>query len=83
MTGITIRFEGVSEKILESITKSGLAKSKSEAIRLALFEFALQHSLINDKSITEFLQAQAKKNPITPEALFEEVERVKTATIRR
>ena len=43
---LTIEFTGVQAKILQTAVDSGLAKTKSEAIRMALLELDRHYSLL-------------------------------------
>lgn len=83
MSAITMRFEGVYDDILNAMTKSGLVASKAEAVRLALFNLALDRGLVSDKFLFKYLQKEFSKNPISPEELFEAIEDAKRKTIRR
>jgi len=49
MTNINIELRGYTADILEKILKEGYAKTKTEAIRLALFEFDQIHRLTEDE----------------------------------
>lgn len=50
MTYINFEVSGYSERVLDSMLKRGYAKKKTEAIRLALFEFDRIHALTEDQA---------------------------------
>jgi len=76
-----MRFHGVFDEILEEMTRLGIAKTKAEAVRLALFKFATDYGLVDDRLILKTLRAELAKKPLRPEAVLAEVERVKHETI--
>ncbi len=51
MSTLTIHVQGVLDQALEKMIAQGYAKTKSEAVRLALMQFAEGHGLIEGKSI--------------------------------
>ncbi len=83
MTTLTIRFTGVQEHILDRLVKTGVAQSKSEAIRMALLNFAYEMHLVDDISVTEFLRKELSKSPRSPEEILAQLESVKHETITR
>jgi len=40
---ITLRLEGVPEKVLDKMIKTGIASNKTEAIRVTIMEYAEHH----------------------------------------
>ena len=49
MSNINIELKGYVEKVLERMVEENYAKTKSEAVRLALFEFDQLHGLTDDE----------------------------------
>ncbi|MEK7084520.1 MAG: hypothetical protein AAB932_04765 [Patescibacteria group bacterium] len=49
MTNINFEVAGYSGTVLESMLRKGYAKTKTEAIRLALFEFDQKHALTEEQ----------------------------------
>ncbi|MBI5036771.1 hypothetical protein HZC09_05505 [Candidatus Micrarchaeota archaeon] len=82
MTAITLRFTGVYEKILDALISSGLAKTKTEAIRFALFNTAIECGVISDKITLKTLQAEFQKKPISIEEVLGGIEDAKAAVRR-
>ncbi len=58
MTNVNIVFSGYIEKILEYMLKGGYAKTKTEALRLALFEFDQRHKIVPKEDTAYELVAQ-------------------------
>ncbi len=83
MTTLTIKFSGLQEEILERLVKAGVAQSKSEAIRMALLNFAYSVNLMSDEVIVDFLRKELAKSPMSPEEMFAAIERAKNETITR
>ena len=83
MTTLTIRFNGVQEQILSQLVASGVAESKSEAIRMALLSFAYEMHLLESSAVTEFLRKELSKSPRSPEEILSQLERVKHETVTR
>lgn len=83
MTSVTIRFHGVQEQILERILESGIAETKSEAIRMAVLKFGMDMGLLTDLSVFRAIQGdlESSKRPIRK--VLEEIERVKDETTVR
>jgi hypothetical protein len=42
---ITLRLEGVPEEIINSMIRAGIASTKTEAVRIALLDYAEHHPL--------------------------------------
>lgn len=51
MTNLNVSFEGYAERVIENMIKSGYAKTKAEALRLALFEFDQRHDIIAEEKL--------------------------------
>lgn len=83
MTTLTIRFTGVQEHILDRLVSAGVAQSKSEAIRMALLNFAYEMHLVDDAAITELLRKELSKSPRSPDEILAQLESVKHETITR
>lgn len=49
MSNINIELKGYVDKVLNRMVEENYAKTKSEAIRLALFEFDQLHGLTDDE----------------------------------
>jgi|TARA_Y100000031_G_C7900522_1_gene239341 predicted translin family RNA/ssDNA-binding protein len=83
MTSVTIRFHGVQEQILERILESGIAETKSEAIRMAVLKFGMDMGLLSDRAVFRAIQRDlgSTKRPIRK--VLEEIERVKDETTVR
>jgi len=82
VTAITMRFEGVYERILDAMKKSGLAKSKAEAVRLALFKTAVDYGLISQDALFDVIHAETRKRPLSVEEIAEGIEYAKKAAVR-
>lgn len=83
MTTLTIRFKGLQEQILDRLVDTGVAETKSEAIRMALLNFAHSMQLLDDQTIVEFLRAEFSKTQRSPEEILSALERAKHETITR
>ncbi len=80
---LTIRFSGLQEQILQRMVESGVAQTKSEAIRMSLFNLAGELGLLDDKAIVEFLRKEISKTPRSAQEILSQVERIKHETITR
>lgn len=49
MANINIELKGYTEKVIDRMVEENYAKTKTEAIRLALFEFDQLHGLTDDE----------------------------------
>lgn len=83
VTTLTIRFSGLQEQVLDRLVESGVAGSKSEAIRMALLKFANDVKLLDDEVIVSFLRRELSKAPRSPEEILRELERAKHETVSR
>ena len=61
MTNINIELRGYTADILDKILQEGYAKTKTEAIRLALFEFDQIHRLTEDELYAKAAQKILKE----------------------
>ncbi len=83
MTTLTLRFKGLQEQILDRLVETGVAESKSEAVRMALVNFAYEMRLLEDKAIVDYLEKQLSKAKRSPEEILADVERAKNETVAR
>ncbi len=49
MSNINFEVAGYTQTVIESMLQKGYAKTRTEAIRLALFEFDQKHTLTEDQ----------------------------------
>lgn len=49
MANINLTLEGYSDRVVDSMVNAGYAKTKTEALRLALYEFDRTHHLVPDE----------------------------------
>lgn len=77
MTTLSIQFKGMQEEILNKMKKLGFANTKSEAIRMALLQFALQNGLIDSKKLFHELRKELAKDKRRPEEIMRDIDRVK------
>ncbi|MDO8428232.1 MAG: hypothetical protein Q7S92_03395 [Candidatus Diapherotrites archaeon] len=56
----TLKFEGVTELILEKAVKLGLARSKTDALRMGIFALNKEYQLVKDIE-KELVQRKLKK----------------------
>ncbi|MEA1870215.1 MAG: hypothetical protein U9N09_08775 [Euryarchaeota archaeon] len=60
MTTVTVSFKGTHEKILEEMVDLGIVKTRTEAIRVALLNFALTSGIMSKEKILGEIHKQAK-----------------------
>ncbi len=58
MGNLNITLEGYANSVAEFMIKAGYAKTKTEALRLALFEFDQRHHLVPDEELAYELAAK-------------------------
>ena len=51
MGNLNIDLTGHTKNVVESMIRKGYAKSKTEAIRLALFEFDREYKIVDDREL--------------------------------
>ena len=61
MTNINIELRGYTADIIERMVEDGYVKTKTEAIRLALFEFDQMHKLTDDELYAKAAQKMLKE----------------------
>lgn len=64
MTTLTVKFEGMPEKVLEALVREGYAKTKAEALRYALMHLGKELDLIKSRlhvRAEEYAFAEIKK----------------------
>lgn len=83
MTTVTVSFKGAQEKILEEMVDLGMVKTKTEAIRVALLNFALTSGLMSKEKILGEIHKQAKSIRVNEADLQRMVERAKEGSIHR
>ncbi|MDP2844916.1 MAG: hypothetical protein Q8N79_02430, partial [Candidatus Methanoperedens sp.] len=60
MTTVTVDFKGTQEKILKEMVDLGIVKTKAEALRLALMNFALTTGILSKEKILKEIHERAK-----------------------
>ncbi len=83
MTTLTLKFEKVYEQIIDEMVELGIAKTKSESVRMALLNFGLSTGLIDRKEILKYLRRELSQDRITPDKIALNIRRAKHETIRR
>ena len=81
MSTLTIKFHGIQDDILKAITDSGIAESKSEAIRMALLKFGLDLGIFESKEILAAIRSELHKVPVTPNQVAKGIKKAKHASI--
>ena len=81
MTTVTVSFKGTHEKILEEMVDLGIVKTKTEAIRVALLNFALTSGLMSKEKILGEIHKQAKPIRMNEIDLQRMIERTKEENI--
>ena len=60
-TTLTLKFRGIEANLLDSMVKSSLFNSKSEAIRAALVNYSLQSGFLDKKEIWKEIGKHARR----------------------
>ncbi len=83
MTTVTVDFKGTQEKILKEMVDLGIVKTKAEALRLALMNFALTTGILSKEKILEEVHARAKSIRISEADVQRMIESAKEKSIHR
>ena len=83
MTTVTVDFKGTQEKILKEMIDLGIVKTRAEALRLALMNFALTTGLISKEKLLEEIHERASSMHISEDEVQRMIERAKEKSIRR
>ena len=81
MSTLTIKFHGVQDEILKALIDSGIAESKSEAIRMALLKFGLDLGIFESKEIMAAIRNEMQKEPLTPNQVAKRIKKAKHDSI--
>ena len=81
MSTLTIKFHGVQDEILKALTESGIAESKSEAIRMALLKFGLDLGILDSKEMLAVMRREINKEPLSPDEVNKRIRKAKHASI--
>jgi Arc/MetJ-type ribon-helix-helix transcriptional regulator len=81
MTTLTIKFRGIQEEILEEMIQLGIAETKSEAVRMALLNFALISNLISKEKLLQEIRKKAKEIKLNEGELQKLIEDAKEKSI--
>ena len=68
---------------MKAITDSGIAESKSEAIRMALLKFGLDLGIFESKEILAAIRNELHKIPATPDQVAKGIKKAKHDSISR
>lgn len=83
MTTLTLRLRGVQADIVERMVESGLAETRSEAVRIALLQFGRSAGLVDEVSLFGALQKSAAQSPLADREILEGIRRAKRARVPR
>ncbi len=81
MGAVTIKFQGAQEELLNRIVKSGIAQTKSEAIRMAVLKFAQDLGLVDSRMLVETIREDLSKDKKTAAEILEGIKRAKEESI--
>lgn len=79
MTTLTLRLRGLQAEIVEKMVEAGLAETRSEAVRIALLQFARSSGMIDEKALFRALQRGAALKPLSDKELLDGIRRAKRA----
>jgi hypothetical protein len=83
MTTITVDFRGTQEMILKEMVDLGIVKTKAEALRLALMNFALTTGMLSKEKILEEIHMRAKSISINENEVQRMIESAKEKSVHR
>ena len=75
-TTLTLKFRGIEAKMLETMVKSGLFNSKSEAIRAALVNYSMQAGFLDKKNIWKEIGKYARRQ-VSDSQLARDISKIK------
>ena len=75
-TTLTLKFRGVEAELLDTMVKSGLFNSKSEAIRAALVNYSLQSGFLNKREIWKDIEKHHRRK-VSDSILRENIAKIK------
>ncbi len=83
MTTVTVNFKGTQEKILKEMVDLGIVKTKAEALRLALMNFALTTGILSKEKILGEIHKRAESIQVSEADVQRMIERAKAKSIHR
>ncbi len=83
MTTVTVDFKGTQEKILKEMVDLGIVKTKAEALRLALMNFALTTGILSKEKILKEIHGRAKSIHVSEADVQRMIESAKEKSIHR
>ncbi len=83
MTTVTVNFKGTQEKILKEMVDLGIVKTKAEALRLALMNFALTTGILSKEKILKEIHERAKSIQVSEADVQRMIESAKEKSIHR
>jgi len=75
LTTVTVDFKGTQEKILKEMIDLGIVKTRAEALRLALMNFALTTGLLSKEKLLEEIHERARSIRISEDEVQRMIER--------
>ena len=73
---LTLKFKGVEANILDTMVKSGLFNTKSEAIRAALVKYSMDIGIFDRKTIWKQIEEHYPKRRISPAELAKDLDKL-------
>jgi len=81
MSAVTIRFEGIQDEILNALVEMGVARTKSEAIRMALLNFGMDMGIVQSKRLLTALRRELRTNPISPDEVRKRMKKARHESV--
>jgi len=78
MSTLTLKFHGIQERIIESMVSSGIAETKSEAVRMAVLKFGLDLGLLDSRKVLESLQISLSRDRLSEEEILRGIDEARS-----
>lgn len=83
MTTVTVDFKSTQEKILNEMIYQGIVKTKAEALRLALMNFALTSGMMSKEKILKEIHERSKSIHLSEVDVQRMIESAKEKSVHR
>ncbi len=71
MSTLTLKFHGLQDRIINTMVETGIAQTKSEAVRMAVLKFGFDAGLLDGARVLSALRESFALEPLTEEEIME------------
>ena len=78
MPTLSLKFHGIQEQIINAMVESGMAETKSEAVRIAVLKFGFDSGIIDSRRVLEAVRTSLSRDNLSEEEILKGISEART-----